>query len=135
MARLKTTKASGSKQRSVNGVDNERHECVVELTSKQVLETLLCDYTSAQDPLWQELISFTRLKGEIVKAIRGLAVPVLPIPKGLLVIQAQQRRAAHARRMKAATLRHRREVLELRKVQAAHARSFKGAKITTLPDN
>ncbi|KAE8978974.1 hypothetical protein PR001_g24326 [Phytophthora rubi] len=48
---------------------------------------------------------------------------------------AAQQRAAHARSVKAQKLLRRREVLELRQRQAAHARLFKRPKQATQPDN
>ncbi|KAE9290341.1 hypothetical protein PR003_g25319 [Phytophthora rubi] len=48
---------------------------------------------------------------------------------------AAQQRTAHARSVKAQKLLRRREVLELRQRQAAHARLFKRPKQTTQPDN
>ncbi|KAE9062790.1 hypothetical protein PF010_g29260 [Phytophthora fragariae] len=48
---------------------------------------------------------------------------------------AQQQRAAHARSVKAQKLLRRREVLELRQRQAAHARLLKRPKQATQPDN
>ncbi|KAE9274112.1 hypothetical protein PR003_g29707 [Phytophthora rubi] len=110
MAKKKTTTGSGSKQRSVKGRDDQDSAAVAHSGAAGVASA---EGTSSQP-------------GH--EASPGSSPPTP-------TATAAQQRTAHARSVKAQKLLRRREVLELRQRQAAHARLFKRPKQATQPDN
>ncbi|KAE9259952.1 hypothetical protein PR003_g34567 [Phytophthora rubi] len=128
MAKKKTTTGSGSKQRSVK-----------ERPGSAGAGTKSSPQAKGRDDEDRAAVAHSGAAGvasaESTSSQPGHEASPGSSPPAPTATAAQQQRAAHARSVKAQKLLRRREVLELRQRQAAHARLFKRPKQATQLDN